>query len=66
MKQWDRELSIKRDTRRENALKDIQFDIENDIPIDATRKRLKVCYGYDTETIEELLAQVENESMVNQ
>lgn len=74
MKQWDRELSIKRDTRietrietkREDALEDIRFDLENGIPIDVTRRRLQKNYGYDNETIEELFAQIESESLISQ
>ena len=66
MKQWDRELSIKRDTKREDALEDIRFDLENGIPIDVTRRRLQKNYCYDNETIEELFAQIESESLISQ
>jgi hypothetical protein len=74
MRQWDRELSIKRETReetrketkQEDALEDIRFDRDNDIPVETTRARLKKNYKYDDETINELLAQVDTESLVSQ
>ncbi len=62
MKQWDRELSIKRETKQEDALEDIRFDRENDIPIEVTRKRLRKSFGYNDATIDELLAKIDAES----
>ncbi len=62
MKQWDRELSIKRETKQEDALENIRFDRENNIPIEVTRKRLRKSYGYNDATIDELLAKVDVET----
>ncbi len=65
MRQRDRELSIKRDTKEEAALKDICFDLENNIPAEITRKRLKENFGYDSNTIDELIKQAkENKELV--
>ena len=69
MRQRDRELSIKRDakneTKQEDAIKDICFDIEHNIPIEITRKRLKENFGYDSNTIDELIKQAkENKELV--
>ena len=45
MRQWDRELSIKRETKQEDALEDIRFDRDNGIPVVATRARLKKTFN---------------------
>lgn len=66
MRQWDRELSIIRDTREEDALKDIRFDRDNNIPPDATRARLKMNFDYDDQTIDELFAKADPEALVSQ
>ena len=54
MRQWDRELSIKRETRKEDAIKDVLFDRDNGISDDIIRSRLEQNYEYDAETINEL------------
>jgi predicted transposase/invertase (TIGR01784 family) len=78
MRQWDRELSIRRETReetrietrketkQEDALEAIRFDQKKDIPIEITRERLQESFGYDDDTINELIAQVATESVVSQ
>ena len=64
MRQWDRELSIKRDEKRKIALNDIRFDRENGISDEITRKRLKESYDYDNETIKELFEEIDSEVAV--
>ncbi len=66
MRQWDRELSIKRETRKEDAIKDVLFDRDNGIPDDIIRSRLEQNYEYDDETINELFEEVNNESVITQ
>ena len=50
------------ETKQEDALENIRFDRENDIPIEVTRKRLRKSFGYDDATIDELLSKVDAES----
>ena len=66
MRQWDRELSIKRETRKEDAIKDVLFDRDNGISDDIIRSRLEQNYEYDDETINELFEEVNNESVITQ
>lgn len=65
MRQWDRELSIKREIRQEAALEIIRFGREDGISDDKTRARLKKSFGYNNKTIDELFAIVDAEALVN-
>ena len=69
MRQWEREISIKRevanDTHRQDAIDDIRFDRENGISEEMTRKRLKKNYKYDDNIINELFDIINNEITVS-
>ena len=65
MRQWDRELSIKREIRQEDALEIIRFGREDGISDDKTRARLKKSFGYNNKTIDELFSIVDAEALVN-
>ena len=65
MRQWDRELSIKREIRQEDALEIIRFGREDGISDDKTRARLKKSFGYNNKTIDELFAIVDAKALVN-
>ena len=58
----ERVEETKQETKQEDALENIRFDRENDIPIEVTRKRLRKSFGYDDATIDELLSKVDAES----
>ena len=64
MKQWDRELSIKREaeekTKEEAALQDIRFDRKYSIPEEITRARLEHM-GYKNNAINEFFAKIDAE-----
>ena len=60
MKQWDREIYIRRETQKEAALDVIRFAHEDGIPDSKTRERLKR-FKFDAETIDELFAQIKKE-----
>jgi hypothetical protein len=66
MRQWDRELSIKREAKQEDALEMIRFARENEINDGKTRARLKKSFDYNDTTIDALFAQVDSESLVSQ
>ena len=70
MRQWDRELSIKRETRdltqKEAALEAIKYDRKKGISVEDTIDRLREQYLYDDETINELFEEVNNESVITQ
>ncbi len=71
MRQWDRELSIKREVREETtrevkeeaALEIISFDRTESIPPESTKKRL-VHMGYKPSEIDSLFAKIEAEQTV--
>ena len=67
MKQWDKEIILKRETKfetqKEDALDEIRFAHEDGIPDSKTRERLKR-FKFDEETIDELFAQIEKEEAV--
>ena len=63
MRQWDRELSIKREVREEDALEIIRFDQTESIPPESTKKRL-VHMGYKPSEIDSLFAKIEAENAV--
>ena len=69
MRQWERELSIKRevadDTRREAALDTIRFSQENGISNENIRNHLKKSYKYDDKKINELFNEVSQEITVS-
>ena len=69
MRQWDRELSIKRETKEEtkedNALKLIRFCRKKDIPDDEIRDNLKEDYAYDDEKINELFETLDKEEKIS-
>ena len=64
MRQWDRELSIKRETKqetkREDALTAIRYGREDGIPDEKTRTRLERDYGLSEDIIDELFRQVDS------
>jgi hypothetical protein len=69
MRQWDRELSIRRETREEvtkevtkkvtaqDAIRFIQFCLDNEIAEEKVRKELAEKYEYDDKQIESLFEQ---------
>ena len=63
MRQWDRELSIKREVREENALEVIRFDQTESIPPESTMKRL-IHMGYKPAEINALFAKIDAEQAV--
>ena len=60
MRQWDRELSIKRETKAEDALQNIRFDRKYNIPEETTRARLEHM-GYKNNAINEFFAKIDAE-----
>ena len=60
MRQWDRELSIKRETKEEDALNIIRFDRAESIPPSSTKKRL-IGMGFKSSDINDLFAKVDAE-----
>ncbi len=61
MRQWDRELSIKRETKEEYALNTIRFGHEDGLSDEVIRKRLKTAYKYTDQTINDLFAKIDAE-----
>ncbi|WP_022776412.1 hypothetical protein [Butyrivibrio sp. AE2015] len=61
MRQWDRELSIKREVREEAALNTIRFGHEDGLSDEVIRKRLKTAYKYTDQMINDLFAKIDAE-----
>ncbi len=60
MRQWEKELAIAREAKKEDALEMIRFDRESNIPTDKTRTRIRRL-GLDDATIDELFAKLSDE-----
>ena len=65
MKQWDRELSLKREAtlaaKKEDAVKVIRFGREDGASDDKISYRLKTEFGFDSSEIDELFRQADEE-----
>ena len=64
MRQWDRELSIKREDREEAALNTIRFGHEDGLTDEKIRNRLKTAYKFTNQTIDDLFTKIEAEQTV--
>ena len=61
MRQWDRELSIKREVREEAALNTIRFGREDGLTDEKIRNRLSKTYKFTDQIISDLFAKVDAE-----
>ena len=68
MRQWDRELSIRREAKleanQEAALNSIRHGREDGIPDEKTRARLKADFGFSEDIIDELFRRVDSADKV--
>ncbi|WP_155827740.1 hypothetical protein [Butyrivibrio sp. AE2015] len=61
MRQWDRELSIKRETKEEDALNTIRFGREDGLPDETIHNLLNKTYKFSDQMINDLFAKVDSE-----
>ena len=65
MRQWDRELSIKREEKQNNALKLIRFCRKMGVSDDAIKANLREDYDYNNDTIQELFDEIDTEQKIS-
>ena len=64
MRQWDRELSIRREVREEDALEMIRFCKEERISDDKIRQRISDKFKFSDQMINNLFAKIDAEQVV--
>ena len=65
MQQWDRERHLVMDAKKEDAIEMIHFGREEGISDTKIRKRLETKFKLSTNTIDELFAQVDAETLAS-